>query len=226
MKNKKYTYEHEKLGKLVVEISSGDGLEQAKKVVPPSFLVAHKNDEPMQFLFALYGLYAGKNDALTNIIGELCEKPNIKETNEQLAQIITSRYANLMKRKNAKLNAPIVAGDGINISIIRESSPNDPLYTATITVKKSSEGLCAFIESQSTDERYQRQGLMSKVINTYLPEYCTSNDIKTIALEVGEIGGVNKDKLSEMYQNLGFEKGKNGVYTKPVTNESSMTFYN
>lgn len=226
MKNEKYIYEHEKLGKLVVDISSGDRLEQAKKVVPPSFLVAHKNDEPMQFLFALYGLYAGKNDTLTNIIGELCEKPNIKETNEQLAQIITSRYANLIKRKNTKLNAPITAGDGINISIIEESSPNDPLYTATITVKKTREGLCAFIESQATAERFQRQGLMSKVINTYLPKYCEANDINTIALEVGEIGGVDKHKLSEMYQNLGFEKGKDGVFTKPVTNESTMTIFN
>lgn len=216
MKNVSYKFNHQKLGNLVIKISSGESIGKANNIIPATFLVKHKKSDINTFLFDLYELYSGKNDAITDIIGEYLVNTPKKKTVEQIAKDISDKYATLISKKSAKQNAPIASGDGINIRIVKASAPNDPLYTANVVVKKHSGRLCAHIDEQTTESKYQKQGLMSLAVGTYLPKYCASNGIANITLETGEIGGVDKNTLKKIYEGLGFEKGKGDLFVKPV----------
>lgn len=220
MKNVSYKFNHQKLGELLINISSGENISSANNIIPASFVVQHKKDEPLQFLYTLYELYSGKNDVMTDIIGDYLTKNLSKSTPEQLAKDITQKYSVIANKKSAKQDAPISSGDGINIRIVKVSAPNNSLYSANIVVKKHGGRLCAHIEEQATEEKYQKQGLMSLAIGSYLPKYCVSNNIPNITLETGEIGGVDRNTLKKIYETLGFEKGKGDLFVKPVYMEN------
>lgn len=224
MKNVSYKFNHEKLGQLVIAISSGDSIDNANNIIPATFVVKNKKTDPREFLFKLYELFMGKNDTMTDIIGDYLTTNLNNTTTEKLAEDISSKYASIINKKNAKQDAPISSGDGIDIRISKVSAPNTPLYTANVIVKKRNGGLTAYIDEQVTEEQYQKQGLMTLAIGKYLPKYCASNDISSITLETGEIGGVDKNQLKKIYQNLGFEMSKNGLFEKPVACENSLDF--
>lgn len=220
MKNVSYKFHHQKLGDLAIQISSGENISKTSNIIPKVFIVKHKQSDTITFLCALYELYSGNNDTMTDIIGEYLVTSHDNKTVEQISKEISEKYTTHVNKKSAKQNAPISAGDGIDIRIVKKTSPNDPLYTANIIVKKHSGELSAHIDEQKTEEKYQKQGLMSLAIGTYLPRYCESNNIANITLETGEIGGVDKNTLKKIYESLGFEKGKGDLLVKSVNMEN------
>ena len=122
MKNMSFNFEHEKFGQLTAIISSGDTVNHTSSIIPASFLVKNKALDTQTFLFELYGLFAGSNDTMADIIGEYLVVEDLKLTNEQIVSDINSRYSQLTQKKNAKSSAPIAENDGIDARIISKSN--------------------------------------------------------------------------------------------------------
>lgn len=218
MKNMNFNFEHEKLGRLTTIISSGDEVSHTTNIIPATFLVKNKGLDTQTFLFELYGLFAGKNDTMADIIGEYLVMNDLTLSNEQIANEINSRYSQLTQKKTVQRNLPLAENDGIDARIIAKTNTNEPMYTARISVNKLNEALVAHIEEQNTSEEYRQQGLMSKVVTEFLPIYCASNNLSAITLEVGAIDGVDKATLEKIYTGLGFEQ-QDELFIRPVTLE-------
>ena len=220
MKNMSFNFEHEKFGQLTAIISSGDTVNHTSSIIPATFLIKNKTLDTQSFLFELYGLFAGTNDTMSDIIGEYLVVEDLKLTNEQIVNDINSRYSQLTQKKNAKSSSPIAENDGIDARIISKSNPNEPIYTAQISVNKHNSSLVAHIEEQTTAEKYRKQGLMSKVVTELLPIYCAQNQLSAITLEAGAIDGVDRATLEKIYRGLGFEQ-KGDLFVRPVELEQS-----
>ena len=155
-----------------------------------------------------------------DIIGEYLVMNDLTLSNEQITNEINSRYSQLTQKKTVQRNLPLAENDGIDARIIAKTNPNEPMYTARISVNKLNEALVAHIEEQNTSEEYRQQGLMSKVVTEFLPIYCASNNLSAITLEAGAIDGVDKATLEKIYTGLGFEQ-QDELFIRPVTLERS-----
>lgn len=220
MKSMKFNFNHEKLGNLTATISSGEAIAQTASIIPTTFLVKNKDKDVTTFLYSLYELFAGNNDTMTDIIGEYLIEDTSNMTTQDIADRINRSYEELTNKQSKKFSAPIAENDGITANITRQNDPNESLYTANIIVNKINGRLVAHIDEQTTAEDYRRQGLMSKVINEFLPRYCASNNLSAITLETGAIDGVDKGTLEKIYTGIGFEK-HGDKFIKPVVLESS-----
>ena len=183
-------------------------------------IVKNKILDQQTFLFNLYSLFAGNNDTMTDIIGEYLVANDLRLTNERIVDEINARYSQLTQKQATQNSAPLAENDGIDARIISKTNPNEPLYTARITVNKPNNNLVAHIEEQNTSEKYRKQGLMSKVITEFLPIYCAKNNLSAITLEAGAIDGVDKATLEKIYRGLGFEQ-KDELFIRPVELEHS-----
>lgn len=220
-KNMTFEFGHPNLGNLITTISSGESINSTQSVVPATLTIKHKGDSK-EFLFALYTMYAGKNDVLTNIIGRyLTDNSKLSLEVDEIAKQIDSIYANYVQKKSKKFNAEFKENDGISIKTTNKDTPDDTMYSADITIQKVNGKLSAYIDSQMTAEEFRNQGLMSKVLNEYLPAYCQRNKIATISLEVGVLDGVDVGTLSNIYKKQGFEK-QGELFVKQVGREDYL----
>lgn len=215
-KNMTFDYLHAELGNLKVFISSGANLDHNQSVVPATLIVKHKNSS-MEFLTELYTLYAGKDDSLTDIISDyMIDEKKSKLSVQDMAKRINNEYAKNIDSINKKYDTPLQVNDGIEIKIFNTDSPEDSLYTADVVIKKHKGFPTAFIDTQTTIPECRGKGLMTKVLDEYLPQYCAENQIPTISLEVGAIDGIDIDTLAKIYQSRGFERQSNDVFVKNI----------
>ena len=220
MKNMKFNFTHENLGNLTATISSGEAITQTSSIIPPTFLVKNKDKDVTSFLYSLYELFAGNNDTMTDIIGEYLIEDTSGMSVQEIADKINQAYSELTDKQSKKFSAAIAENDGITATITRQDDPAENLYSANLIVNKVNGRLVAHIDEQITAEEYRRQGLMSKVINEYLPMYCAANNLSAITLEPGAIDGVDKATLEKIYTGIGFEK-YGDKFIKPVALEST-----
>lgn len=220
-KNMTFNYYHQNFGNLIVNISCGGGTMSTQKIIPDDMIKECENQDTMVFLFEIYKRFAGKNDMATDVIGEYLVG-DTKLSNEQIANEINAKYTKLANKNNAKSSEDIKVGDGINATIVHAENPNDPIYTATINVKELDGQLTAYFESQMTREDCRRQGLMTLMLNNYIPRYCQENGISSLSGEPVGLDGVSSSNLTKMYvEKLGFVLQPDGTVIKDVapTNE-------
>lgn len=221
-KNMTLKYNHEKLGELVINISSGEYLKSNKSLIPATMMVKCKKQDTMTFLFDIYEMFAGNNDIATDIIGEYLVSDNGKLTNEQIANEINARYEKIISKNNSKSNEPIKEGDGISATIALASNPQDPIYKGDIIVKNINGQLSANVESQITREDYRGQGLMTRMLTYDLPNFLKQNAIYKISGEPISLDGVSKSNLYEIYKRVGFEVMPDGTVEKDITPVNEM----
>lgn len=212
-----FKYNHEKLGELIINISSGENSTSNKSLIPATMIVKCKKQDTMTFLFGIYELFAGNNDIATDIIGEYLVSDNGKLTNEQIANEINDKYKKIISKNIAKSNEPIKEGDGITATITLASNPLDPIYKGDIIVKNLDGQLSANIESQITREDYRRQGLMTRMLTTDLPNFLVENHINKITGKPIALDGVSASSLYEIYKYLGFEVMPDGTVEKDIS---------
>ena len=220
MKHMKFDFNHENLGQLTATISSGEAVNQTASIIPATFLVKNKDKDVTTFLYSLYELFAGNNDTMTDIVGEYLIEDTTGMTTQSIADRINQTYQELTNKQSKKFSAPLAENDGITATITKQDDEAETLYTANIVVNKVNGRLVAHIDEQTTAEEYRKQGLMSKVINEYLPMYCAANNLSAITLETGAIDGVDKGTLAKIYTGIGFEK-HGDMFIKPVVLEST-----
>ena len=220
MKTMNFKFNHEKLGNLTATISSGQAVSQTLNIIPATFLVKNKDKDVTSFLYSLYELFAGSNDTMTDIIGEYLIEDTSNMSTESITEAINNKYFQLTSKQNKRFSSAIAENDGIDARIVKDGMENEPLYTAQIVVNKHNGQLVAHIDEQTTDEEYRGQGLMKKIINEYLPIYCSANNISAITLETGAIDGVDKGTLAKIYTNQGFVK-HGDLFIKPVVLENT-----
>ncbi len=219
-----FEFNHPNLGSLITTISSGESISPTQGVVPATLIVKH-HDSSQEFLFELYTMYAGKNDVLTNIIGEyLTDDKKLSLGVDEIAKQIDTIYSNYAQKKTKKFNTEFKENDGISIKTINKDAPDDTMYSANIVIQNVNGKLSAYIDSQMTTEEFRNQGLMTKVLDEYLPAYCQRNQIATISLEVGALDGVDVGTLSNIYKKRGFEK-HGDVFIKQVAREQEDYLY-
>lgn len=222
-KNMTFEYNHQNLGELIINISSGENAKNGKDVITPAMVIKNKNKDSTNFLYSLYEIFAGSNDTVTDIIGEYLVSDYSALTNEQIAQGINEKYVSLAKKYSAKSSEDIKVGDGINASIVQAENPNDPIYTAVINVKEHNGQLTAYFESQMTREDCRRQGLMILMLNNYIPKFCQENGISSLSGEPVALDGVSSSNLAKMYvEKLGFERLSDGTVVKDVAPVNEM----
>lgn len=217
-KNMTFEYNHQNLGELIINISSGESAKSGKAVITPAMVVKNKNKSSTQFLYSLYEIFAGTNDTVTDIIGEYLVSDYSRLTNEQIAQGINEKFVSLAKKSNAKSSENIKVGDGINATVVQAENPNDPIYTAEIHVKEDDRGqMTAWFESQMTREDCRRQGLMTLMLNRYIPLYCEMNNLYSLSGEPVALDGVSSSNLKKMYvEKLGFVPQPDGTVIKDI----------
>jgi len=224
MKNMRFNFNHDNLGKLTAVISSGDSTSKANNIIPATFFIKNKDKDTNSFLFSLYETFAINNDIMADIIGEyLVDSKSL--SNEEIYNEINKRYSEIIQKKNNKFAAQFSENDGIDAQIIDPKNPNEPLYSAKIIVTKFKNSLYAHIDEQITNEEFRKQGLMTIMINKFLPIYCAKNNLSAITLETGEIDGVDKITLEKIYKNLGFEKYKD-MFIKHIDLEAFISTSN
>ncbi len=216
-KNMTFEYNHQNLGELIINISSGNDAKSEKSIITPAMVVKNKNLSSEKFLYALYEIFAGTNDNVTDIIADCLVSDYSNLSNEQIAQKINEKYTSLARKSNAKSNENIKVGDGINASIVQAENPTDPIYTAVINVKELDGQLTAYFESQMTREDCRRQGLMTLMLNHYIPRFCQANGISSLSGEPVALDGVSSSNLAQMYvKKLGFELQPDGTVVKDI----------
>lgn len=221
-KNMTFKYNHENLGELNISISSGEASSSSDRLIPATMMVKCKKQDTMTFLFDIYEIFAGKNDMATDIIGEYLVGDNKGLSNEEIAKEINAKYEKLVSKNNTKNNEELKVGDGISAQIALASNPKDPIYNAVINVKNIDGNLSAYVESQITRNDYRRQGLMTLMLNNYLPIYCDKNNISSISGEPVALDGVSASNLYEMYKQLGFVVMPDGTVEKDITPVDEM----
>lgn len=221
-KNTTLKYNHENLGELVVNISSGEDARSNKNLIPATMMVKCKKQDTMTFLFDIYEMFAGKNDMATDIIGEYLVGDNGRLTNEQIANEINEKYKKIINKNNAKNNEPIKVGDGISATIALASNPQDPIYKGDIIVKNLDGQLSANIESQIVREDCRKQGLMTRMLATDLPKFLIENHIYKISGEPVSLDGVSKSNLYDVYKRVGFEVMPDGTVEKDISPVNEM----
>lgn len=213
--NVSYNYKHDKLGNLVVSINGGQSA-NTLNTAPLLKLKAKygQKNNVRDFLTELYTLYMD-NDNMSDLIGSYFLDPQLTTVDKVYEKFIDD----CSKKTTSTSSTHIKVGDGIFCEITLKDGTR--VYSSQTVIKRGNSGIFAYLDKQYTEDDFRRQGL-SKIGINCLINYLGQHGIRNFALQTGEIGGVSKDELNQIYQSLGFTSCGNGKFAMHIPADRSM----